>query len=505
MFLRNGSLPYLCKTQRFPRLSGTGFAESFSLRRFIHNFPLTETFPGVPVSPSSWIPSAPTIKKSTLSNGLTIITNITEIQPVGILSLYMKCGSRYEEAWSSGSAFFLKQMGFQSTRNLSALRLTREIEEIGASYNVACSREHLVYSFEFMHEQLPEALRLLGEVTRPLLPEYEIRFQREKLIQEVNSIESDVRTMALELAHRVAFNYRGLGQSLYTLPHRIEELKDEELRRFVERHFLTNQMLLVYSGPKSHGDLESLVERTFAEHPQSTKGTSDGISNGHASYVGGNSVVVPGGFPSHVVVAFPGVSLRDPKRNAMGILQYLLGSGRSLPGTGPISPLETQHVLGTTGILHRKLVQPHSSWIYECSALNYHYSDQGLFMVLGVLHSRVTADSGPDRFVSLLTDQLVRLRRGEISQGDFQRARSLYKASLLFASEMRAGFLEVLQSQEASPTPLSPGNVANTVDDVSLQQVQSVAKELLLSKPTFVCLGAPCDMSLVHSISERLK
>ena len=55
-------------------------------------------------------------------------------------------------------------MGSQNTDKRSALRITREVELLGAKLMIYHSRENLVVGAKFMRDDLPYFVELLGDV-----------------------------------------------------------------------------------------------------------------------------------------------------------------------------------------------------------------------------------------------------------------------------------------------------------------------------------------------------
>ncbi|ORX87166.1 hypothetical protein K493DRAFT_359948 [Basidiobolus meristosporus CBS 931.73] len=87
------------------------------------------------------------------SNGIRVAT-LPEQSPVASLSVVVGAGSRSESSSNLGVAHHLKNFAFKNTNKRSALRITREAELQGAFLTTSLGRESLVYSAEFLREDL---------------------------------------------------------------------------------------------------------------------------------------------------------------------------------------------------------------------------------------------------------------------------------------------------------------------------------------------------------------
>ena len=85
-------------------------------------------------------------KKSTLKNGLRIVTEKLESTQAVTVLILAGSGSRYETKEISGIAHFLEHMFFKGTKNKKTpLALLEVLDRIGGSYNAFTGEEYTGY------------------------------------------------------------------------------------------------------------------------------------------------------------------------------------------------------------------------------------------------------------------------------------------------------------------------------------------------------------------------
>jgi predicted Zn-dependent peptidase len=127
-------------------------------------------------------------KKTTLKNGLRIITVPQKgTQAVTVLVL-VGTGSKYEKKEISGISHFLEHMYFKGTRKRpSALAVSETLDKIGGIYNAFTSEEFTGYFAKVSAEKTDLALDWVSDIyLNSLLPKKEVEKERGVIIEELN-------------------------------------------------------------------------------------------------------------------------------------------------------------------------------------------------------------------------------------------------------------------------------------------------------------------------------
>ena len=129
-----------------------------------------------------------TFERTTLSNGLRVLTApMPHVQSV-VCFVMLAAGSRYETRESNGIAHFAEHMFFKGTTNRPTARdITTEVDSIGGEFNAFTSKEYTGYYVKCAAESRDTALDVLVDMLRNSKFDAE-EIEREKgvIIEEMN-------------------------------------------------------------------------------------------------------------------------------------------------------------------------------------------------------------------------------------------------------------------------------------------------------------------------------
>lgn len=433
---------------------------------------------------------------TTLPNKIRVATDPTpgHFSSVG---LYVDAGSRYETPENAGASHFLDRMAFkvnsfhpiiprvltciQSTTNRTDTDMLSAISSLGGQIMCSSSREAIMYQSSHPHKDTPLAVSLIADtVLNPAFLEEEIENQRDAAAYELREVNAKPEAMIPEVLHGVAYNQRGLGNSLMCPEERIALIDSNVLRGAMAEWYRPERMVIAGAG-MPHEQLVELVEKHFSSlkpsrapspltsrpsvsQPPSNILTSLGPPSMSksltraASYLFPNSTVPPftssstytGGHKfifdgasefNHLYVAYEGFSMLDDDVYPTTIMQVLLGGGGSFsaggPGKGMYSRLYTE-------------ILNHYAQIDHCASFNHLYNDSSLF---GLFATFVPASAGPfngnppKTILPHLIHQLSLLLYKAVPAQELSRAKNQLKSSMMMALESQALQVEDLGRQ----------------------------------------------------------
>ena len=127
--------------------------------------------------------------KTTLANGLRIITApMPHVRSVTV-NVYIGAGSRYETPAESGISHFIEHLCFKGTaKRPTAQAISEAIDGVGGILNAATDREYTVYYAKVTRPHFELALDvLLDLVQTPLLEPDELEKERKVVLEEIAS------------------------------------------------------------------------------------------------------------------------------------------------------------------------------------------------------------------------------------------------------------------------------------------------------------------------------
>ena len=125
--------------------------------------------------------------KTTLHNGLNIITVPMTDNPAVTVLVMVSTGSKYESKKTNGLSHFLEHMVFKGTpKRPKAIDIAKELESLGAQYNAFTAQEYTGYYAKVNPENIDTALDVVSDIyLHPLLDQKEIEKEKGVIIEEI--------------------------------------------------------------------------------------------------------------------------------------------------------------------------------------------------------------------------------------------------------------------------------------------------------------------------------
>src|SRR6201997_5812032 len=132
------------------------------------------------------------IRRTTLPNGLQILTEkMDHIRSVA-MGVWVRSGSRHELAQVNGISHFVEHMVFKGTKSRSAQMLAREVDAIGGNLDAFTGKETICFNIKVLDEHIPTALDVLSDlVLNPVFNNDEIMRERGVILEEIKMDEDN--------------------------------------------------------------------------------------------------------------------------------------------------------------------------------------------------------------------------------------------------------------------------------------------------------------------------
>lgn len=332
-----------------------------------------------------------------------------------------------------------------STKNASALGITRNIQQVGGTLSVTSDREIVAYTIEVTRDNLEIALRFLesaviGQAFKP----WEISDSLPRLRVDLANVSDQVR--AVELLHRAAYR-SGLGNSIFCPKYQVGKISTETLQHFYSSNFTTKRAAV------AGVNIDHQILTGYAQSLQLE--TGEGARNECKYHGGTDARLEKGGRSASVAVATNGGSWSSIQEGlAFQVLQYAAGV-RPATKRGAVNGALTK-------VIHA--AAPNTA----AASLNAVYSDNGLFGFVA---------SGPAKEVGAAVAAGVKaLKSASLSDDDVARGKAGLKADIASAYETDASLITSLAGQSALlGSAHSLKQVLDAINSVQASDVKSVS------------------------------
>src|SRR5438270_10626614 len=204
------------------------------------------------------------IKKNVLPNGLTILTEeMQQIRSVSI-GIWIKSGSRHEDAQLNGISHFVEHMVFKGTRNRTALDIARQMDSIGGNMDAFTGKETICFNAKVLDEHLPVAMDVLTDVVlNPLFEPKDITREKGVILEEIKMDEDNPDYLVHEIFIQNFFKDHPLGKPILGTNETVRRLKHESVLDFYAQRFSPENLIISAAGSLDHEQFVQLVKDRF--------------------------------------------------------------------------------------------------------------------------------------------------------------------------------------------------------------------------------------------------
>ena len=400
--------------------------------------------------------------KTTLGNGVRIVTEqVSHLQSVS-LGIWIRSGSRFERPDLNGICHFIEHMLFKGTERRSAYTIAREIDSVGGVLNAFTSKEMTSFYCRVLSENMALAADLLTDIfLNPSFPEDEIEREKQVICQEIAQMEDSPEDLVHEILGMRFWFEDPLGQPILgTIPN-ILNFDRDTISVFKSENYSPNEIVVCAAGKLEHEAFVSLFAEQMEKIPHQGPQASTPLARSQSiSHVEERDLE-----QAHVCVAVDGPSAVDQKRHAGYILNAILGGG--------MSSRLFQEIREKRGLAY-------SVYSYLSS-----FSDTGMFGIY--------AGCDPARFEELIgimgreTLSLV----SSLTEEDIRAAKSQLKGNIILATESSESRMNRLAKGEYYfGRHVKVDEIIESIEKVTSRDLSELAEEMFnAGRFTIVALG----------------
>ena len=269
-------------------------------------------------------------QRSVLPNQLRVLTAAMPHSPSVSVTVSVGAGSRYEPAELAGLSHFLEHLPFKGTANWPTARQVSEaVEGVGGVMNASTDREITVFWCKVARLHFPQALAVLLDLLRhPLLDPAEMEKEREVIQEELRMTYDYPSDRAGLLIDEILWPEQAMGRDVGGTPESVNNITLAAVRDYMERQYNPANTVIAVAGKVEHNEVVDLIGQATADWQPTAALDWEPVmaANGDGPLA---RVERKRCDQSHVCLGLPGVSLTDPDRYPLLLLNGILGDGMS--------------------------------------------------------------------------------------------------------------------------------------------------------------------------------
>jgi predicted Zn-dependent peptidase len=391
--------------------------------------------------------------KTTLSNGIRIVSESLQHSKVVSVGVWIDAGSRDEHDLNRGSAHFVEHMLFKGTANRSAQDIARQFDVLGGSANAFTTRENTCLHATIVDSNLPILVELFTDLlANSLFSDEEIERERQVILQEMHMVEDMPDDHIHDLFAERLWGNHPLGKTILGSHEIVAAMDSRKLREYVQKYYTTDKIVISAAGKVDHDDFVSLWEKAFEKLGQ----TSDPVLKRiEPALLPSNRKIYAKPLEQvHILLGAYGLSVIDEDRFAYLLLNILLG--------GNMSSRLFQEIREKRGLAY-------SIYSYIAS-----YSDSGYQAIyLGVDRQSVNES------LALITREIAKLQNTPVTGSELANAKDFVKSGLYLSMEnMEAIMTRIARNELYFGKYLTLEEVVASIDRVTDEDIIRLASRV---------------------------
>ncbi len=206
-----------------------------------------------------------------LANGIRIIhkPGSSHVAHCGIV---INAGSRDESKAEQGLAHFIEHTIFKGTSRRKTYHILSHMENVGGELNAYTTKEDTCIYASFMKQYYQRWFDLMSDIViNSVFPAKEIAKETDIIIDEINSYKDAPGEQIFDDFDAIIFNNHPLGRNILGTPALLKSFKKETILRFIDKNYVTEEMVICSVGPIEFPVLIRMAERYFGALPQSSR------------------------------------------------------------------------------------------------------------------------------------------------------------------------------------------------------------------------------------------
>ncbi len=269
----------------------------------------------------------PTLKKTTLPNGVRILTlKMPHVRSVS-MGVWVNVGARDESPAENGLSHFIEHMIFKGTEKRSAFQIAKEFDAIGGQTNAFTGMETTCYHARVVDAHLETMVDILSDIfLNSTFDPLEVARERLVICQEIGMVEDSPEEYVHVLAGTDFWGDSPLGRSILGSRETIESFGAETIKAFFGRLYHPGQIVISAAGNIDHDHLTDLLGAPFAAIPPPPAAVPLRHPSPERSGLALHAKALE---QVHLCLSTRGVSLKAEQRFALSLLNSLLGGNMS--------------------------------------------------------------------------------------------------------------------------------------------------------------------------------
>jgi len=405
-------------------------------------------------------------QKTTLDNGLRIITATMPHTRSVSICIFIGVGSRYEAEGKAGVSHFIEHLLFKGTKKRpTAKEISEAIEGVGGILNGGTDKELTVYWCKVAQSHFERALDVLVDMLlHSKFDPPDIDKERRVIIEEINMSKDSPPQQVNMLIDELLWTNHPLGRDIAGSKESVAAITRATMVDYLQRQYQPDNTVVTVAGDIEHQEIVAAANQAFSSWTKQEE--RSGYLDYKEQVAQRLHIETRDTEQAHLCLALPGLSLFHPRRFTLDLLNVILGEGMS-------SRLfaEVRDKLGLAYSIH--------SYVE-------HFLDSGAVIIYAGVEPKNLSTA-----VRIILEQLSQLRE-RVPESELSKAKELSKGRLLLRMEDSRNVAGWMGGQEIlTGRILSVDQVVTIIDAITVDELKQLAEELMVGSQLRLAVVGP--------------
>jgi len=405
-------------------------------------------------------------QKTTLDNGLRLVTFTMPHTHSIAISFFIGTGSRYETEAQAGISHFVEHLCFRGTsKRPTAREISAAIEGVGGILNGGTDKELTVYWCKVAQPHYHLAFDVIVDMLlNSRFDPADIEKERQVIIEEINMSNDSPPQRVSMLIDELLWPEHPLGRDIAGSKKSVGATTRDMLLGYLADQYQPSNIVVSVAGDIQHEEAVTAINQILGDR---------GNQPPRMEYPAFQERTVPQLRIEtreleqvQLCLALPGLPLLHPKRFSLDLLNVILGEGMS-------SRLFT-HIRDKLGLT------------YSINSYVDHFLDTGSIIISAGVEPKNLAVA-----IKAILEELSQLRE-IIPEAELKKAKEFSKGRLLLRMEDSRSVAGWMGGQEIlTGRILSVDEVVSIVDAITVEELRQLARELLVGDRLSLAVVGP--------------
>jgi len=373
----------------------------------------------------------PGVERLVLENGLVVYLMEDHMLPLVKIYAAVRTGAIYEPPEKAGLAALTGEvMRTGGTETMLPDEVNEALEFVAAEIEVSIEREKGVASLDLLRKDLDVGLRIFADVLRrPRFDEAKIALRKAELAEEFRRENDDPEEILFREFRELLYGEHPYARRVIGDPETVAAIGRDDLAAFHGRFFHPNNIIMGVSGDFERDEMLAKLNAVFGDWPRAELDIPEPPPV-PATFARSLNFIEKDLVQSNIIIGHLGIDRLDPDYYAAYVLNYILG------GSGFNSRLMEE-------------VRTKAGLAYAVGSYFYAPRYTGFFFAYCFTKTEKTEEA-----VCMILDELERVRREEVTDEEFARAKKAIENQFVFRFETAERIVEQKVEIEYAGLPM---------------------------------------------------